>query len=311
MGSMSEMFDVVTVGSATLDVLVKSDQLKIKAGNLCEVYGGKMEAGEAKVVVGGSATNTGVSFARKELKVACVSEIGKDLAGKIVRMELKDEGVVTDYLVEEEGEETAIAAILIAKSGERSVVVHRGASSRLEIKDFPWKIKTRWLHIGSLGGNLRLLKKLLEWTKKEKIRVSFNPGNDEIKEREKVLKWLDKVEVLLVNRDEAKRLFELSFDQEEVWRGEHCPVGPKVTVITDGARGGKLCFEGKCQFWQGERVKVVDTTGAGDAFASGFVSALLYGLSYEKAVEWGKKNAGSVVRYMGAKEGLLRLGEIR
>ena len=309
---MSEMFDVVSVGSATVDVLVKSEAFQVRGRNLCEVYGAKMEVEEAVVEIGGSATNSAVSFARKELKTACVSEIGKDLGGRLVKWGLAEEGVVTDYLVEEEGEETAVAAILVAGSGERSVVVHRGASAMLGKDDFPWEIKTRWLHVGSLGGNMRLLERVLKWAKKEGVRVSFNPGSKEIEKRERTLKLLLLVEVLFVNREEAERLFDIPFGDREVWESECCPTGAKVTVVTDGARGGKMCVRGECEFWSGIKTKkVVDTTGAGDAFASGFVSAVLYGLDYRMALEWGKKNAASVIKYMGAKRGLLSLAEIR
>jgi len=297
---------------------MKSDKFKVMSSSeveggvaICEVYGKKTEVEKAMVVSGGSGTNTAVSFARKELKTACICEVGEDLAGELVLRELERERVDGGYVVREKGEETAVAAILVAGEGERSVMVHRGASAMLEMRDFPWEMKTRWLHVGSLGGNMKLLKRIFKWAKKEGVRVSFNPGRGEIKEREKVLKLLSMVEVLFVNRGEATKLFGLSFEREDVWRNEHCPIGPRVTVITNGKNGGKMCVEGECVFWTGSKVKVVDTTGAGDAFASGFVSAVLYGLSYKQAIEWGRRNAASVVQYMGAKRGLLTLAEIK
>lgn len=297
---MNEMFDVVTLGSATLDVLMKSDKFRVKDGNLCELYGAKMEVEEAKVVVGGSGTNTAVSFARKDLKVACISEIGQDMAGQMVKLDLKQEGVATNFLVEEAKEETAIATILVAGSGERSVVVRRGASAMLDKKDFPWEIRTRWLHIGSLGGNIRLLTKVIKWANKEKVRVSLNPGSLEIAQREKVLGLLDKVEVLFVNLEESKSLF-----------GNELQKLSRVMVITKGKEGGEVWLPNERVDFKSEKTAMVDATGAGDAFASGFVSAVLYGLSYKQAIEWGKRNAASVVRYMGAKRGLLTLAEIK
>ncbi|MFZ2199795.1 MAG: PfkB family carbohydrate kinase, partial [Microgenomates group bacterium] len=71
------------------------------------------------------------------------------------------------------------------------------------------------------------------------------------------------------------------------------------------------CINQKVSFFEGVKVKqVVDTTGAGDAFASGMVAGVLYGKSYDQAVSWGVKNATSVLKYIGAKRGLLKLGEI-
>ncbi len=298
---MSEMFDVISVGSATLDVLMKSSKFMIRGDNLCELYGSKTEVEMARVTVGGSGTNTAVSFARKELKTACIAEIGRDMAGKMVKLDLEKEKVVTEFLAEEEDEETAVAAILVAGNGERSAIVRRGASAMLEKNDFPWEIKTRWMHIGSLGGNLKLLKNLIKWAKNEGVRVSLNPGSLELKKRDRVLELLGEVEILFVNREEANKLFE----------GDEVKLS-RVMVVTEGKRGGRLWLpDGKQVEFVGREVQMVDATGAGDAFASGFVSAILYGLDYKQAVEWGKKNAAEVVRYMGAKKGLLTLAEIK
>ncbi len=297
---MSEMFDVITLGSATLDVLMKSDKFQVRGDRLCELYGEKMEVDEARVTIGGSGTNTAVSFARKELRTACVSEIGKDMAGKMVKMDLINENVSTEFLIEEEGEETAVATILVAGNGERSVVVDRGASAMLEKRDFPWSVKTRWLHIGSLGGNLKLLKKVLQWAEKAGIRVSLNPGSKEINQSDSLLKLLEKVEILFLNQEEAERLF-----------GNNWVRLSRVMAITKGSEGGEVWLPDKKIEFKGSKVKVVDATGAGDAFASGMVSAILYGLDYKEAIQWGKRNATSVLKYMGAKEGLLSLAEVK
>jgi len=78
-------YDVVTVGGATLDIFMKSDKFRVvKSGQvpggvaICEVYGGKMEVEEVMITSGGGGTNAAVSFAKKELKTACVIEMGND-----------------------------------------------------------------------------------------------------------------------------------------------------------------------------------------------------------------------------------------
>jgi ribokinase len=112
---------------------------------------------------------------------------------------------------------------------------------------------------------------------------------------------LNFVEILFLNKDEAKAL----------WGTDKANPGAHVSVITDGERGGRVNVEGKVSVFEGIKVKkVVDTTGAGDAFASGMVAGVLYGKTYEQAVKWGVKNATNVLKYIGAKKGLLTLGEI-
>jgi ribokinase len=312
-------YDVVTIGSAVLDIFMKSDKFKVVQSSdipggiaMCEIYGGKMEVEEVAIVSGGGATNCAVSFARKELNTATVAEMGNDPQSLLIQRDLEEAQVDTRFLVQEEDETTAVSVVLIADDGGRSIMVHRGAAAMLTKQDVPLsEIETRWVHISSLGGNIDMLKNILDWAKANKVRVSLNPGLKEIAHKDKLTKLLSQVEILFINRDEAKDLWGIDYANDELWKSNQAVPGAYVTVITDGARGGKVCINQKVSFFDGEKVKkVVDTTGAGDAFASGMVAGVLYGKSYDQAVQWGIKNATSVLKYIGAKKGLLKLGEI-
>ncbi len=312
-------YDVVTIGSAVLDIFMKSEKFKvIQSGDIpggiamCEVYGGKMEVEEVVMVSGGGATNTAVSFAKKELKSAVIAEMGNDPQSLLVHKDLEEVMVDTRFLVQEPSETTAVSVVLIANDGGRSIMVHRGAAAMLTKQDIPLEdIETRWVHISSLGGNMDLLKTILNWAKSKKVRVSFNPGMKEISHVEKLTQLLPLVEILFVNRDEAKALWGIDYSDEALWKSSQALPGSYVTVITDGPRGCKVCIDGKVSFIEAVHVKnVVDTTGAGDAFASGMVAGVLYGKTYEQALNWGIKNATSVLSYVGAKKGLLTLSEI-
>jgi len=312
-------YDVVTIGSAVLDIFMKSDKFKVVQSSdipggiaMCEVYGGKMEVEEVLIVSGGGATNTAVSFARKELKTAIVAEMGNDPQSLLIHKDLEQDMVDTRLLVQEPSETTAVSVVLISADGGRSIMVHRGASAMLTGHDIPLEdLETRWLHISSLGGNMELLKSILKWAKAKNVRVSFNPGLKEIKHKEKLISLLSLVEILFVNRDEARELWGIDYSDDELWNSPQSLPGAYVTVITDGSRGGKVSLNGKVSFFDAEKVKkVVDTTGAGDAFASGMVAGVLYGKTYEQSIVWGIKNATSVLAHVGAKKGLLKLSEI-
>lgn len=270
---------------------------------MCEVYGGKMEVQEVVIASGGGGTNTAVSFAKKELKTAVVAEMGNDPAALVVFKDLGEAGVETRYVVQEQTQTTAVSAILIGEDGGRSVITYRGASAMLTKHDFPFEeLETRWLHISSLGGNINLLKQLLSWAKKKKIRVSLNPGMPEIDQKTKLIPLLSEVEVLFLNKEEEETLFGSDSVESK---------GSKVTVITDGGSGGEVIIDGRQVHYDAIKMKkVVNTTGAGDAFASGYVSAILYGKDYERAIEWGRANATGVLSHVGAKKGLLTLAEI-
>ncbi len=312
-------YDVVTVGAAVLDIFMRSEKFKVVQSNdlpggiaMCQVYGGKMEVEQVVITTGGGATNTAVSFARKELKTAVIAEMGNDPQALLIHKELEEDGVDTRFLVQEADETTAVSVILIADDGGRSIMVHRGASAMLSKRDMPLEdLETKWLYISSLGGNMDLLKNLVTWANQKKIRVALNPGTKEIEHRDKLLGLLSKVEILFVNREEASKLWGIDFSDDALWSSLQPLPGAHVSVITDGARGGKVSIAGKVHFYEGEKVKkVVDTTGAGDAFASGYVAGVAYGKSYESAILWGKKNATAVLSAVGAKKGLLTLTEV-
>lgn len=312
-------YDVITIGSAVLDIFMRSDKFQVVKSDdisggiaLCGVYGGKMEIEEVTIVSGGGATNTAVSFARKDLKSAVIAEMGNDPQSLLVHRDLEDAQVDTRFLVQEQDETTAVSVVLIAEDGGRSIMVHRGAAAMLTKHDIPLSdLETRWLHISSLGGNVQLLKTLLQWAKSKGVRVSLNPGMKEIEEKEKLLPLLTQVEILFLNRDEARALWGIDYRDESLWRSSQSLPGAHVTILTDGARGGKAMINNQVEFFEGVKVKkVVDTTGAGDAFASGMVAGVMYGKSYEQAIEWGIKNATAVLHHVGAKKGLLTLGEI-
>lgn len=312
-------YDVVTVGSAVLDIFMKSDKFQVVTSSdlpggiaMCQVYGGKMEVEEVSIVSGGGASNCAVSFAKKDLKTAIIAEMGNDPQSLLIHRDLEEAQVDTRFLVQEQDETTAVSVVLIAQDGGRSIMVHRGAAAMLGKNDLPLQeLDTRWMHISSLGGNIELLSSLLAWAKSKQVRVSLNPGLKEIMQRDKITTMLQDVEILFVNRDEAKELFGIDFSDEALWTSAQPLPGPRVTVITDGPRGGKVSNQGKVSFFAGVKVaRVIDSTGAGDAFASGMVAGVLYGKTYEQAVLWGVKNATGVLHHIGAKKGLLTLGEI-
>ncbi len=312
-------YDVITIGSAVLDIFMRSDKFQVVKSDdisggiaLCGVYGGKMEIEEVTIVSGGGATNTAVSLARKDLKVAVIAEMGNDPQSLLVHRDLEDAQVDTRFLVQEQNETTAVSVVLIAEDGGRSIMVHRGAAAMLTKHDIPLSdLETRWLHISSLGGNIHLLKTLLDWAKSKVIRVSLNPGMKEIEQKDKLLPLLSSVEILFLNREEARALWGIDYRDDSLWKSHQTLPGAYITILTDGARGGKVMIGNKVSFFEGVKVKkVVDTTGAGDAFASGVVAGVMYGKTYEQAIEWGIKNATAVLHHVGAKKGLLTLGEI-
>lgn len=318
------MYDVICVGSALLDIFVKSEKFKkIPSGEyadgvaLCEEYGGKTEVEEMGVASGGGGTNTAVSFAKKGLKTALIAEVGRDLVAGAIKQELVREDVDLMMLAEVEGEKTGMSVILVAPDGGRSAMIARGAAKMLTNEDVKWEsLNTKWLYVSALGGELWLLQSLIGHAREHGIKIALNPGMGEIEKMKnqdsgfKLQDSLSGVEVLMMNREEAAGLLGLPLEEEAAWRGTWGIPGPHWVVVTDGKNGGVVMGEEKQIFFEAEKTEVVEETGAGDAFGSGLVYALTQGKDIETAINWGKKQAASVVSFMGAKQGLLTVDAI-
>lgn len=296
------MLDVVTIGSATLDIFVKSD--KFKNGSIGE---GKIEAQELIMVSGGGATNNAVSFARKGLAAAPIIEMGCDPAAEMILSELKKEGVNVQLSIQEEKETTAISIIVLSNDGKSSILTFRGASRMLTFSDIPFDklgflLKPEgWIHLTSVGGDMELVKKIISWAKEKRRKIFWNPGSSEIAGlkrdslREQGVSLIGSTDVLQLNSSEASQLF-----------GPQTPPFPQtILIITDGENGGDVCLQSQKYSYEGFKVNMVDSTGAGDAFGSSFVAALALGKPISEAIEWGRKQGASVVKHIGAKKGLM------
>lgn len=299
-------FEIISFGSAILDVLLKSPDFQIiktkKAftqSSLIIPYGVKSEVSDLIFSSGGGGTNTAVGLARLGLKTALVARCGWDFAGKIIRQEIKKEKVFDEFLVQLEDEKTDYSTVLIGPDGNRTILVWRGGT-RLEANVIDFKnLNSFWFYIASLEGNLDLLQRLVDLAQKNHTKVAVNPGKREIKEKEKLIKILKDVDVLLVNQEEAKLLGDLS------------SLTKTTIAITAGERGVVLKVPGKGQLeMSGFKVKMIDQTGAGDGFGADFIGGLVKGLTLEKALKLGVANGASVVTKIGAKEGLIRQTEV-
>jgi fructokinase len=229
------------------------------------------------------------------------------MAGIIVEQDLMREHVDTNFLVKEKSEQTATSVLLIANTGARTALVYRGASHMLTPEDIVWEqLESRWIHLSSVE-NIALVLKVMQFAKERNISLSWNPGNWELQQIQSgTLKpdWTT-VHLLCVNREEMSMLSGQDLSKDEIWKTEWCFVGPDISIVTDGKNGGKYCDHGQCVWFEAEQVKIVQETGAGDAFITGVIAGQLKGITTEQSISLGKQEAASVIQHMGAKTGLL------
>jgi sugar/nucleoside kinase (ribokinase family) len=310
-----KQFDLVTVGGATVDISFYSkDGELITTGNatkqklLAFEYGAKVVADRVFITCGGGASNASVSASRLGLKVAPIVRIGGDEYGKIIYKNFKENKVDTSLLKLDNNGMSGFSTILTIDnpSKEHIAFIYRGANSNISAKDIPTGIDAKWFYVTSLpqAGWMGILDKLTKTGK----NIVWNPGNEQLKDIPAIKKYLPKVKVLLLNRDEATEFKKLK-DTKGLLK-HIFELGPKLVVITDGANGA-YAYDGKKYYYmKAKSRKVINTLGVGDAFGSALTSALIYDKNIKEALEWGINNSASVVSQIGAQAGLLTKAKI-
>ena len=310
-------FNIITIGAATRDVYLKSRAIKIIRDHSfstgegeCFALGSKIEIDELIFETGGGATNTAVGFARQGLRTAFIGKIGAtDARGQEILRALKADKVSTDLVIRDKTRSTAYSVILLTARGERTVLVYRGASADFKIKDFKWStIKGQWLYVTSLGGQLGILKIIWRHAAINGLKIAWNPGQGELdRGYQALLPFIRQTDVMLLNQEEAAQLFNLTHEQDEVAFDQLRQVVKGIMVVTKGTDGAMAGNANVSWHSSTHHVDVVDTTGCGDAFGCGFVGTIIRTKgNIPAALKFATANSESVIRHIGAKNGLLK-----
>lgn len=308
-------YNLITLGESTIDAFMalahaNSDaHLDSKNNGLCFRFGEKIDVERYTFTIGGNATNVAVGVSRLGLKATLCTEIGDD------EFSLKIRNVLATEHIER------VLVHQVAGPSNFSVVINFKGDRTLFVEDVKREhefhfndVTADMVYITSLADEwVKPYEKALEFVEKTHAKIAFNPGSRQLHSGKDIVeKILKKTEILFVNKEEAELLLGHSetMNHDESYVEELLTkvlnLGPKIVVITDGRKGSyamdstKKFHKEKCQ--DGE---IVERTGAGDAYASGFLAASLYNLPLSKAMEWGSWNATSVVSKVGAQAGLL------
>jgi len=304
---------LLSIGAAVQDVFLShSDDFTPVTPNPSESFlklelGAKADVNNINFSTGGGATNASVTFARQGLRAQFMGTVSRDPAGNAVLADLDREGVDTSGVSYSEKYHTGYSVLLLAPSGERTILTYRGASTHYDARNFDLKdCDADWIYVSSLAGSMEALDKIFTQARSLGIKIMFNPGKGELKQPAKLKALLEDVEVLAVNREEIQTIVEGS-DLEELAR--HALHYVPVVIVSDGPNG-VVASDGKTIVRAGmyEDVPVIDRTGAGDAFGSGFLSQWAQGKSLKDSIVFASANSTSVVGKIGAKAGILYAG---
>ncbi|OGN05249.1 MAG: hypothetical protein A2831_02680 [Candidatus Yanofskybacteria bacterium RIFCSPHIGHO2_01_FULL_44_17] len=312
------MFDIITIGSATRDVLLKAEGFELRkhtdsptGAEQCFPLGSKIEIKEIVFTTGGGGTNAAVTFGRQGFKAACVGVVGSDMVGKEILAELKKERI-KPLFQEHSDDMTAYSTILVHSNAERTILSYKGEGQHFDLKKVPFgKLRAKWFYIDSLGGHYDLLEALVSYAVKNGIKIACNPGGKEIEHGiEKLKPLLSQIDIFITNKEEATQLLGEEKTESTEWILSGLQKAVKgIVVLTDGHNGVRVRM-GDREFRAGiPDSPVVERTGAGDAFGSGLVSEYMRSDDIMKAIQFATANASSVVTKFGGKAGILKKGD--
>ena len=318
------MYDIISIGSATRDVFFSADELKkfkmdeFPTGEaICLGLGSKIEMKKIVLTSGGGGTNAAVTFSRQGLKTACIGVVSTDSNGNDLLDELNKEGVDTQYFQKHNDDHTAYSVILVHPGGERTILSYKGEGQHFNASKLDFSgIKAKWMFLDSLGGHFDVLEKSVNWAVENGVKLVTNPGGKELAHgSEKLRPLLKNFAIVIMNQEEAAGLSGIDYKNEkEIFKFMDEVIGG-IFVMTKGPEG-VVVSDGKNIYSAGvPDSPVVERTGAGDAFSSGFVVEYIRQTEHgtmnneqaiPKAIQFATANASSVVTLYGAKAGILK-----
>ncbi len=289
--------DLLAVGEVLVDLISKEEADSF------------IEADNFERYFGGSPANIAMNLARFGKKSALISRVGYDGLGDYLIKRLEEAGVITDTISVDRDNNTTV--IMVTRSRKSpSFIAYRGAekfidSDEIEEEDI---IKSKIIHLSTFAlsapESRRAIEKIINIARDQKKIISLDPNyrpqlwegrGDGI---EYIKNLLPKVDIIKPSLDDAEALFGRG-DAESYIKSFH-DSGCRLVILTQGANGLVVSTGDKVKHFDSLATEVVDTTGAGDAFWSGFYIGVISGYSLELAVQLGNSVAAEVIKEVGA-----------
>lgn len=293
--------EIVAIGRANMDIEIIVDKIPSEGQHII--------SRKATVSFGGSAANFASQVAHLGPKIGLVACIGSDYNGRVMINHLSDIGVEVSRVQTLQNQPTGLFIIISDSKGGRTIIAEHGANKFLDrldrrIFDDNYLLKTRTVHVA--GGFPNMIDIVIEIATTDGLIFSFDPGRtSDIVDFQKVLRNTD---LLFVNQEELKRYFKISATEKNL--RAFAKRFPGIIILKQGSKGA-IATDG-FEYYHSDvfDVSVVDTLGAGDAFAAGFVTAWTRSENIEQALNFANAVAALTITKRGAQEGQPTLDEV-
>ncbi len=314
------MFDLISIGDCVIDTFIPLTDAEISEDasgrQLILRYGDKIPVGPSVSLVAGNAANNAVGASRLKLKTAIYTHVGnagEDESDDRIKNKFKNEGVDIRYVAETNHLPSNHHIVLNFK-GERTILIYHQ----------PWKYNlpdldtAKWVYFTSLGPSFvdsDIVSQVISYLERTHTRLLYNPGTFQIKLGvKKNSRLLSLTELFIVNKEESKII--LGYKQSDEMNIKKLlkgltDLGPRLVIITDGGEGS-YGYDGEKYYKLGIfSAKLLEMTGAGDAYATGCLAALFHGNDLAQSMRWGAANGAAVTEKIGPQEGLLTYNQMQ
>lgn len=321
-------FDLISIGDNATDAFIRLSEAELNCQidrpecKICMRFASKIPyESVTEIPAGGNSANVVLGTTKLGLQTSYLTQIGGDGHGQKTLAKLQSAGVNTDLITIYPDQPSNYNYVLWYQDDRTILVSHQNYT-----KIFPDNLPTpTWLYLSSVkDDDLSFHNSLADWLREHpETRLAFSPGSVQIKAGTKKLREIyEQTTIFFSNRQEAEKITgeDAPTENSSLGTEERLKIiaqkikdlGPKIVVITDG-ENGSYCLDQENKFWTNPpaKEKALERTGAGDAFASAFLSAIFYNETIATALTWGTANAGSVITKIGPHEGLLSLSQIK
>ena len=304
------MLDLITIGDVGIDTYYLLDSgdatvrhLKSEAGcELCFDLSEKIPVEEVHTTIGGNAANAAVGATKLGLNTSIVTTIGDDEDGRSIIYQLEKADVDLRNITRADKTNQTVALIY---KGQRTLLVHH-EERKYEFGNPP---AAKWLYLTSTNiGGEKMNDDIVKYAQRYNARIVFSPGTIQRKAGPRPYGEILRItDVIIMNKEEAQDYTGVKDEDVNQMLDGLIALGPRYAVITDATAGSYASDSTDYYRCEAHKVDAIDSTGAGDAYASALTAALVQGKTLEEAMKWGSINAASVVQKIGPQLGLLSL----